>query len=205
MKWKKKKYQKKYKKYKIKRRKIIMSKLREIMNSQLNLALEEIDALEHGAERTKLRIMLVSALANTATLEFDAPKGKSAIKNDTAKDVAEDEISDEEIEAEEVEGEEDVESELEGGQEVDVEDEGEQEDVFAEDEEGNPINISPAFYSLNLSDYDQRFTVAYYMTVYGLDEVDQWVANFTDNVVTSAVEFLNDENAQGFLDWLASE
>jgi hypothetical protein len=178
-----------------------MSKLREIMNSQLNLALEEIDALEHGAERTKLRIMLVSALANTASIEFDTPKGKSAIKNDTAKDVEVEETTEGEIVEEEVSEE----PELEDGQEVSVEDEGEQEDVFAEDEEGNPINISPAFYSVDLSDYDQRFTVAYYMTVYGLDEVDQWVANFTDNVVTSAVEFLNDENVQGFLDWLASE
>lgn len=65
-----------------------MSKLREIMNSQLNLALEEIEALEHGSERTKLRIMLIGALANTASVEFkDAPKGKDAIKEDTAKDV----------------------------------------------------------------------------------------------------------------------
>ena len=65
-----------------------MSKLREIMNSQLNLALEEIEALEHGSERTKLRIMLIGALANTASVEFkDAPKGKDAIKENIAKDV----------------------------------------------------------------------------------------------------------------------
>lgn len=63
-----------------------MSMLKKIMNNQLKLALEEIEALEHGAERTKLRIMLVNALATTSTVDFEEAKtGKESIKENKAK------------------------------------------------------------------------------------------------------------------------
>lgn len=67
-----------------------MSMLKRIMNDQLKAAVEEIDALEHSTERTKLRIMLVNALANVGTADLDGVKtGKDSIKEDTAKEVVE--------------------------------------------------------------------------------------------------------------------
>lgn len=59
----------------------------EVINQQLNLVLEDLDLITDPYQRSMVRTNLISALSNLAFDTIEAPKGKEAIKNDTAKEV----------------------------------------------------------------------------------------------------------------------
>lgn len=237
-----------------------MSILKQIMNEQLNKSLKEIEALEHSVERTKLRIMLVNALANASSCDITAKEGKEAIKETTAKTptLVEPEEEIETVEAEIVsEGEED--QSIDTDEAVDMEEtapieEGETEEVtepvITQNEEGQDVDITdaylwvqyaedeearislalriteymclPAYAELSdlvvtnaeggeelLCDTDSKFLLSYYLTPYedsatGVDFVNEKVKEFSDGQYEDYKVFINNENIDAFVEYLAN-
>lgn len=183
-----------------------MSKLREIMNNQLNLALEEIEALEHGTERTKLRIMLIGALANTASVDFkDAPKGKEAIKEDTAKEVLDAQESAEEVESPVEESE----SEYTGIEsDVVVAEETVAEETTIEETESEEIPMVENLVVLNEEGQEVDITDAYNSILYAANDEDRQALalQVTEYMCLPAYQTLNElvvTNAEGEQELLA--
>lgn len=58
-----------------------------VINKQVELVLEDLDLITDPYQRCMVRTNLVNALSNLTFDVIDAPKGKEAIKNDTAKEV----------------------------------------------------------------------------------------------------------------------
>lgn len=67
--------------------------MNNIINEQINLVLEEIEMIGDSYQRADIRVKLISALTNLATLPIeDEPVGKDAFKNDTVKEVVEEPV-----------------------------------------------------------------------------------------------------------------
>ena len=151
---------------------------KEMINKQINILISEVEEISNVAERAKVRASLIEIMFNVATYDNIAlDTGKESIKEDTAKEVVEEEIDftpeDVEEQPEDVEEQpEDVEEALdelaEGEPENDPFDDAEEipfnleqtepEKVTVEDDEGNVFDITEEYNYLgdDLEDEDKR-------------------------------------------------
>ena len=144
---------------------------KEMINKQINILISEVEEISNVAERAKVRASLIEIMFNVATYDNIAlDTGKESIKEDTAKEVVEEEID---FTPEDVEEQpEDVKEALyelaEGEPENDPFDDAEEipfnleqtepEKVTVEDDEGNVFDITEEYNYLgdDLEDEDKR-------------------------------------------------
>lgn len=144
---------------------------KEMINKQINILISEVEEISNVAERAKVRASLIEIMFNIATYDNIAlDTGKESIKEDTAKEVVEEEIdfTPEDVE-EQPEDVEEALDELAGGEpENDPFDDAEEipfnleqteaEKVTVEDDEGNVFDITEEYNYLgdDLEDEDKR-------------------------------------------------
>lgn len=137
---------------------------KEMINKQINILISEVEEISNVAERAKVRASLIEIMFNVATYDNIAlDTGKESIKEDTAKEVVEEEID---FTPEDVE--EAVDELAEGEPESDPFDDAEEipfnleqtepEKVTVEDDEGNVFDITEEYNYLgdDLEDEDKR-------------------------------------------------
>lgn len=137
---------------------------KEMINKQINILISEVEEISNVAERAKVRASLIEIMFNVATYDNIAlDTGKESIKEDTAKEVVEEEID---FTPEDVEEQPDELAE--GEPESDPFDDAEEipfdleqtepEKVTVEDDEGNVFDITEEYNYLgdDLEDEDKR-------------------------------------------------
>ena len=144
---------------------------KEMINKQINILISEVEEISNVAERAKVRASLIEIMFNVATYDNIAlDTGKESIKEDTAKEVVEEEIdfTPEDVEEQPEDVEEAVDELAEGEPENDPFDDAEEipfnleqtepEKVTVEDDEGNVFDITEEYNYLgdDLEDEDKR-------------------------------------------------
>lgn len=144
---------------------------KEMINKQINILISEVEEISNVAERAKARASLIEIMFNIATYDNIAlDTGKESIKEDTAKEVVEEEIdfTPEDVEEQPEDVEETVDELAEGEPESDPFDDAEEipfnleqtepEKVTVEDDEGNVFDITEEYNYLgdDLEDEDKR-------------------------------------------------
>lgn len=137
---------------------------KEMINKQINILISEVEEISNVAERAKVRASLIEIMFNVATYDNIAlDTGKESIKEDTAKEVVEEEID---FTPEDVK--EALDELAEGEPESDPFDDAEEipfnleqtepEKVTVEDDEGNVFDITEEYNYLgdDLEDEDKR-------------------------------------------------
>lgn len=144
---------------------------KEMINKQINILISEVEEISNVAERAKVRASLIEIMFNIATYDNIAlDTGKESIKEDTAKEVVEEEIdfTPEDVEKQPEDVKEAVDELAEGEPENDPFDDAEEipfnleqtepEKVTVEDDEGNVFDITEEYNYLgdDLEDEDKR-------------------------------------------------
>jgi hypothetical protein len=144
---------------------------KEMINKQINILISEVEEISNVAERAKVRASLIEIMFNIATYDNIAlDTGKESIKEDTAKEVVEEEIdfTPEDVEEQPEDVKEAVDELAEGEPENDPFDDAEEipfnleqtepEKVTVEDDEGNVFDITEEYNYLgdDLEDEDKR-------------------------------------------------
>lgn len=144
---------------------------KEMINKQINILISEVEEISNVAERAKVRASLIEIMFNIATYDNIAlDTGKESIKEDTAKEVVEEEIdfTPEDVEEQPEDVEEALDELAEGEPESDPFDDAEEipfnleqtepEKVTVEDDEGNMFDITEEYNYLgdDLEDEDKR-------------------------------------------------
>lgn len=144
---------------------------KEMINKQINILISEVEEISNVAERAKVRASLIEIMFNVATYDNIAlDTGKESIKEDTAKEVVEEEIdfTPEDVEEQPEDVEEALDELAEGEPENDPFDDAEEipfnleqiepEKVTVEDDEGNVFDITEEYNYLgdDLEDEDKR-------------------------------------------------
>ncbi len=144
---------------------------KEMINKQINILISEVEEISNVAERAKVRASLIEIMFNVATYDNIAlDTGKESIKEDTAKEVVEEEIdfTPEDVEEQPEDVKEAVDELAEGEPENDPFDDAEEipfnleqtepEKVTVEDDEGNVFDITEEYNYLgdDLEDEDKR-------------------------------------------------
>lgn len=144
---------------------------KEMINKQINILISEVEEISNVAERAKVRASLIEIMFNIATYDNIAlDTGKESIKEDTAKEVVEEEIdfTPEDVEEQPEDAKEAVDELAEGEPESDPFDDAEEipfnleqtepEKVTVEDDEGNVFDITEEYNYLgdDLEDEDKR-------------------------------------------------
>lgn len=144
---------------------------KEMINKQINILISEVEEISNVAERAKVRASLIEIMFNIATYDNIAlDTGKESIKEDTAKEVVEEEIdfTPEDVEEQPEDVEEALDELAEGEPESDPFDDAEEipfnleqtepEKVTVEDDEGNVFDITEEYNYLgdDLEDEDKR-------------------------------------------------
>lgn len=144
---------------------------KEMINKQINILISEVEEISNVAERAKVRASLIEIMFNIATYDNIAlDTGKESIKEDTAKEVVEEEIdfTPEDVEEQPEDAKEALDELAEGEPESDPFDDAEEipfnleqtepEKVTVEDDEGNVFNITEEYNYLgdDLEDEDKR-------------------------------------------------
>ena len=144
---------------------------KEMINKQINILISEVEEISNVAERAKARASLIEIMFNIATYDNIAlDTGKESIKEDTAKEVVEEEIdfTPEDVEEQPEDVKEAVDELAEGEPESDPFDDAEEipfnleqtepEKVTVEDDEGNVFDITEEYNYLgdDLEDEDKR-------------------------------------------------
>lgn len=144
---------------------------KEMINKQINILISEVEEISNVAERAKVRASLIEIMFNIATYDNIAlDTGKESIKEDTAKEVVEEEIdfTPEDVEEQPEDVEEALDELAEGEPENDPFDDAEEipfnleqteaEKVTVEDDEGNVFDITEEYNYLgdDLEDEDKR-------------------------------------------------
>lgn len=144
---------------------------KEMINKQINILISEVEEISNVAERAKVRASLIEIMFNVATYDNIAlDTGKESIKEDTAKEVVEEEIdfTPEDVEEQPEDVKEAVDELAEGEPESDPFDDAEEipfdleqtepEKVTVEDDEGNVFDITEEYNYLgdDLEDEDKR-------------------------------------------------
>lgn len=144
---------------------------KEMINKQINILISEVEEISNVAERAKARASLIEIMFNVATYDNIAlDTGKESIKEDTAKEVVEEEIdfTPEDVEEQPEDVKEAVDELAEGEPENDPFDDAEEipfnleqtepEKVTVEDDEGNVFDITEEYNYLgdDLEDEDKR-------------------------------------------------
>lgn len=144
---------------------------KEMINKQINILISEVEEISNVAERAKVRASLIEIMFNIATYDNIAlDTGKESIKEDTAKEVVEEEIdfTPEDVEEQPEDVEEALDELAKGEPESDPFDDAEEipfnleqtepEKVTVEDDEGNVFDITEEYNYLgdDLEDEDKR-------------------------------------------------
>lgn len=144
---------------------------KEMINKQINILISEVEEISNVAERAKVRASLIEIMFNVATYDNIAlDTGKESIKEDTAKEVVEEEIdfTPEDVEEQPEDVKEALDELAEGEPENDPFDDAEEipfnieqtepEKVTVEDDEGNVFDITEEYNYLgdDLEDEDKR-------------------------------------------------
>lgn len=144
---------------------------KEMINKQINILISEVEEISNVAERAKVRASLIEIMFNVATYDnISLDTGKESIKEDTAKEVVEEEIdfTPEDVEEQPEDVKEAVDELAEGEPENDPFDDAEEipfnleqtepEKVTVEDDEGNVFDITEEYNYLgdDLEDEDKR-------------------------------------------------
>lgn len=144
---------------------------KEMINKQINILISEVEEISNVAERAKVRASLIEIMFNIATYDNIAlDTGKESIKEDTAKEVVEEEIdfTPEDVKEQPEDVKEAVDELAEGEPENDPFDDAEEipfnleqtepEKVTVEDDEGNVFDITEEYNYLgdDLEDEDKR-------------------------------------------------
>ena len=144
---------------------------KEMINKQINILISEVEEISNVAERAKVRASLIEIMFNIATYDnITLDTGKESIKEDTAKEVVEEEIdfTPEDVEEQPEDVEEALDELAEGEPESDPFDDAEEipfnleqtepEKVTVEDDEGNVFDITEEYNYLgdDLEDEDKR-------------------------------------------------
>lgn len=144
---------------------------KEMINKQINILISEVEEISNVAERAKVRASLIEIMFNVATYDNIAlDTGKESIKEDTAKEVVEEEIdfTPEDVEEQPEDVKEALDELAEGEPESDPFDDAEEipfnleqtepEKVTVEDDEGNVFDITEEYNYLgdDLEDEDKR-------------------------------------------------
>ena len=144
---------------------------KEMINKQINILISEVEEISNVAERAKVRASLIEIMFNVATYDNIAlDTGKESIKEDTAKEVVEEEIdfTPEDVEEQPEDVKEAVDELAEGEPESDPFDDAEEipfnleqtepEKVTVEDDEGNVFDTTEEYNYLgdDLEDEDKR-------------------------------------------------
>ncbi len=144
---------------------------KEMINKQINILISEVEEISNVAERAKVRASLIEIMFNIATYDNIAlDTGKESIKEDTAKEVVEEEIdfTPEDVEEQPEDAKEALDELAEGEPESDPFDDAEEipfnleqtepEKVTVEDDEGNVFDITEEYNYLgdDLEDEDKR-------------------------------------------------
>lgn len=144
---------------------------KEMINKQINILISEVEEISNVAERAKVRASLIEIMFNVATYDNIAlDTGKESIKEDTAKEVVEEEIdfTPEDVEEQPEDAKEALDELAEGEPESDPFDDAEEipfnleqtepEKVTVEDDEGNVFDITEEYNYLgdDLEDEDKR-------------------------------------------------
>lgn len=144
---------------------------KEMINKQINILISEVEEISNVAERAKVRASLIEIMFNIATYDnITLDTGKESIKEDTAKEVVEEEIdfTPEDVEEQPEDVEEALDELAEGEPESDPFDDAEEipfnleqtepEKVTVEDDEGNIFDITEEYNYLgdDLEDEDKR-------------------------------------------------
>lgn len=144
---------------------------KEMINKQINILISEVEEISNVAERAKVRASLIEIMFNIATYDnITLDTGKESIKEDTAKEVVEEEIdfAPEDVEEQPEDVKEALDELAEGEPESDPFDDAEEipfnieqtepEKVTVEDDEGNVFDITEEYNYLgdDLEDEDKR-------------------------------------------------
>lgn len=144
---------------------------KEMINKQINILISEVEEISNVAERAKVRASLIEIMFNIATYDnITLDTGKESIKEDTAKEVVEEEIdfTPEDVEEQPEDVKEALDELAEGEPESDPFDDAEEipfnieqtepEKVTVEDDEGNVFDITEGYNYLgdDLEDEDKR-------------------------------------------------
>lgn len=144
---------------------------KEMINKQINILISEVEEISNVAERAKVRASLIEIMFNIATYDnITLDTGKESIKEDTAKEVVEEEIdfTPEDVEEQPEDVKEALDELAEGEPENDPFDDAEEipfnleqtepEKVTVEDDEGNVFDITEEYNYLgdDLEDEDKR-------------------------------------------------
>lgn len=144
---------------------------KEMINKQINILISEVEEISNVAERAKVRASLIEIMFNIATYDnITLDTGKESIKEDTAKEVVEEEVdfTPEDVEEQPEDVKEALDELAEGEPESDPFDDAEEipfnieqtepEKVTVEDDEGNVFDITEEYNYLgdDLEDEDKR-------------------------------------------------
>ncbi len=144
---------------------------KEMINKQINILISEVEEISNVAERAKVRASLIEIMFNIATYDnITLDTGKESIKEDTAKEVVEEEMdfTPEDVEEQPEDVKETLDELTEGEPESDPFDDAEEipfnieqtepEKVTVEDDEGNVFDITEEYNYLgdDLEDEDKR-------------------------------------------------
>ena len=144
---------------------------KEMINKQINILISEVEEISNVAERAKVRASLIEIMFNIATYDnITLDTGKESIKEDTAKEVVEEEMdfTPEDVEEQLEDVKEALDELTEGEPESDPFDDAEEipfnleqtepEKVTVEDDEGNVFDITEEYNYLgdDLEDEDKR-------------------------------------------------
>lgn len=144
---------------------------KEMINKQINILISEVEEISNVAERAKVRASLIEIMFNIATYDnITLDTGKESIKEDTAKEVVEEEVdfTPEDVEEQPEDVKEALDELAEGEPENDPFDDAEEipfnleqtepEKVTVEDDEGNVFDITEEYNYLgdDLEDEDKR-------------------------------------------------
>jgi hypothetical protein len=144
---------------------------KEMINKQINILISEVEEISNVAERAKVRASLIEIMFNIATYDnITLDTGKESIKEDTAKEVVEEEIdfTPEDVKEQPEDVKEALDELAEGEPESDPFDDAEEipfnieqtepEKVTVEDDEGNVFDITEEYNYLgdDLEDEDKR-------------------------------------------------
>lgn len=193
--------------------------MNELINEQIILIQKELEEIANPYERAHVRVLLLQALSNLAMEPVDMPEGKEAIKNEQLKPISFEEKVEEKKNTKKADKPKEL--DLDKGEEttrpiIFKSEEGEV-DVTASynllttfegtEEEKVELaasiqlnSLAPIYEELSqLKDCNNKMMLAYYMSEFGLEEINNFVADLTDNTFNDIYEFINNENLDGFI------
>lgn len=200
--------------------------MNELINEQIELIQKDLEEIANPYERAHIRVLLLNSLSQlTCEDELSLQTGKESIKDDYVKPIEFEETNEQEEilpeeNAEEVGPNEiDIDNdpaivsndpymvETENG-EVDIRAaynmlstfEGSEEDKVELATNITLYNLTAIYETLTqVKDCHNKMMLSYYMSEFGLEEINGFVSQLTDETFNDIYEFVNDDNLEGLI------